>query len=170
MKSLVERCATTSSVVKYVPAIGDPDHEESRCLLLHKNVFKLVDLATGTFEQRTKVELNMQLNSYVRGRLLTIQPAPATDKSNCEIKGLKHLRGIMWSMRFRRKWNYRLLGVVPERDIFLGLVLCPRADLDWHQAGKEALELYDEIRGDYRGDTVSASDVAAGFSNWRTPS
>lgn len=177
MNAFVKKCAESRSLHKYEPLIGDPDDAATRCLLLHEDIQCQIALANGSLPGPHKVAIHSQLGSFVKGRRFTVMPTypPGVKKEenrrlDCDIKGLKYHREIIWSMRFREYHHYRLLGVVAEQDFFVGLLFCPREDLGWNQACRKVLHMYDAIRHDIACTAVKTHELSQAFTKWRIPS
>jgi len=169
--AFIHKCAESNELYKYVPEVGDKDDAEKRCVLLHIDMRSQITLLKRTDDSlpdKHRVNINQQLGSFVRGKRLLVLGAPAPN-CDCDMKGLKRNRNILWTMRFREYHHYRLIGVVAEKDFFVGLTLLPREDIDWDAACQLTLKMYDSIRGSASCVAVKSRDADKAFSNGNSP-
>lgn len=174
MTAFIQTCAGDPSFEKYKSPFEDVDDVQKRCVLLHASVVSMVRLPDGTLPGRQRLEMNFQLSAFVRGDRLSVNPAPNPPSKPKEtwsdIRGLIGYDNVLWEMKFRKPMPYRLLGVMAEKDTFVGLSLHSRVKLDWKQACSAALAQYYALLGSDPCNAVKSYNATDALSNWRIPS
>lgn len=166
MTAFVAHGLADGTLSRYECFARDPDEEDKRCIFLHQSIPPQIDLRDGTIPQKTRVRIHMELAHFVRGYILTVSEAPAYEK-NSQMKGLDGFGNKLWELRMRYPTNYRLFGVIPAKDMFVGLTLLPRTGINFNVTGQDVLDLYSRTLKNNEC-TAKSSCVADGcFSNWR---
>lgn len=153
-------------MARYVPIHLDADDAEVRCILLRQDVARDLDAGRSAIPERKVMSMNSQATAFVRGDKLTVS-FPGGQASDGDMKGLRPPGGIGWQMRFREPMRYRLLGVVPERDVFLGLMLLPREGLDFSKSISRIRQIWASMQGDGKPNLIGSDRPGDAFSNWR---
>ena len=173
MTAFIRACAGNPDLEKYQPPFEDSDDDPKRCILLHSTVCSKLHLHSGSLAGRQRLEMNKQLSAFVRGDKVTVVPAPnpprAARKANCDIRGLQGYEYLVWEMRFRYPTHYRLVGVVPDKDYFLGLVLEQRENIDWKTVCTSVLKTYRQMLDQLPCVAVRSDNCSDAFTNWRVP-
>lgn len=174
MTAFINACAAHPDFAKYEPPARDEDDDDRRCVILHSSVTVMMAIDVGTLPDRQRLNINTQLSAFVRGDKFTILPAPLNGQPPLEVwsdvRGLIGYRGILWELKFRKPLQYRMIGVVPSLDYFVGLKLVPRNGIDWKVECNNVLSLYDSVRGNEQCTAVQSDNCTAAFTHWRIPS
>lgn len=151
----------------------DVDDAEVRCVLLHTSAESMLRIQGGTLAGRQRLEMNNQLSAFVRGDKLSVIPAPTAQQKkstkSSDLKGLLGYDGILWEMRFRHPTHYRMIGIIPQKNYFVGFRLAERTGIDWKTECNAALSLYYSIVDKDRCCAIKSDRLSDALSNWRIP-
>ena len=139
-------------------------------MLLHPEVAYRIDVQSSRIERKKLLMIHEQLNAFIQGRSITICVPPPNE--NSDLKCLRSHDRKVWEIRFRAPMSERMLGVVPVKDVFIGLVMKPRNELDGSRFAPNAnrcLTIWDGFSGPSKPSLITGDDVSAAFSNWRVP-
>lgn len=139
-------------------------------MLLHPQVAHRVDVRSSRIEKEKLLKIHEQLNAFVQGRSITVCVPPPDEDS--DLKCLRSYNRKVWEIRFRARMSERMLGVVPLKDVFIGLVMKPRDELDGLRFAPNAnrcLTIWAGFSGSSKPSLITGEDISAAFSNWRLP-
>jgi hypothetical protein len=168
MTAFLQVIERQGGLVRYDPIFKDPDDDEPRCVLLRPTVMSTIDLEKSQILENKLVGIHGQLGAFVRGDKLTIS-VPDRGGTDGDLKGLKPITNCVWQMRFREPMEYRILGVIPEKNVFLGLVIQPRKGLHWAKSVAETLSIWRSWRSPLaeKPNLIPSGAPEEAFTNWR---
>ncbi len=169
MNAFFVQVSRSGGLVRYVPQFMDDDDSEVRCILLRPDVATRLAQPSDDLEERLWIGIHAQMTAYVRGDLLSIS-YPGSQGPNGDVKGLAPATGPHWQMRFRTQTQYRLLGVVPEKDVFVGTLLLPRPGLDFHAATRRSTQIWNSLPTAGKPTLISSAHPDHAFTHWREAS
>lgn len=151
--------------------IGDVDKEEVRCVLLHPMVAKRIEPKSSQLEISRLLAIHEHLNAFVYGDLITVS-IPPPDNEDADLKCLQRRVRVVWEMRFRAPISERLLGLVPKTNVFIGLAMKPRNELEkvgFAPTANRCVDIWNRIPGSSKPDLITGMTVDKALSNWRSP-
>lgn len=173
--AFIQSLAVDDSFEKWLPLGADVDERKTRCVILHKSVADMIRIEGGSMDDSMRIEINMQLGHFVRGSRITVLAAPNPPKkpakAHSDIRGLMGYDYLLWEYKVRKPMQYRLIGVVPEKDTFVGFSLISRDSLanGWKVPCNEVLDHYKEVLGGSECLSVKSDNPEEAFSEWRIP-
>lgn len=168
--AFLEAIARRGGLQRFEPIARDPDKGEVRCILLHPIVARRIGPQSSPLGRDRLLEVHAQLNAFVQGDLITLCVPPPQEDS--DLKCLQGYGRRIWEMRFRAQMAERVLGVVPMKNIFVGLVMKPRHEFEETGFGKPShrcLKIWNGFTGRDKPDLITGSNPDDAFSNWRRP-
>lgn len=168
--AFLEVVTRRGGLIRFEPIAADPDKGEIRCVLLHPQVARRIDIKSSSLKRPKLLAIHDQLNAFIQGRSITVCVPPPDE--DCDLKCLRDRDRKVWEIRFRAHMSERMLGIVPMKDVFLGLVMKPRNEFDGSRFAPNAnrcLTIWDGFSGSSKPSLITGDDVSAAFSNWRVP-
>lgn len=141
---------------------------DSRALFIAQDVKPRLDPGKTSLDQAQLAGVIAKLNRFVQGKSVTVS-TPNIGGAQGDLKALKGYEDKVFQMRFYEVApQLRMLGVFPQKDVFLGAMLLDRSELDgkW---GSAVSRLEQKLRamGKDRPKCICYQDVDEVLTKWR---
>lgn len=167
MTAFLDRQQKMGALQRYTPPFADIGDKEERCILVRSDVFREIDLERSRLDRNKLLSLHKQMSAFVRGDRLTISVPDDRSGRDGDMKCLDNKYGYIWEMRFRNPTGYRLIGLMPHKDLFMGMFLHPRSNINWGAVSNRVDDVWNSMNGQDKPNPIGASDPSKAFSNWR---
>lgn len=149
--------------------IGAPkSRSEIRGVFLSRNVQPWLDSKKSEINTAALAGITARLNYFVEGNRLTVS-TPELGNGKGDVTGLRGYNDRLFELRFFDVApQHRMLGVFPQKDIFVGLMMAERSKLDgkWNEYCSRALNGFSTALGNSTPVCLEHKRLDDVLSNW----
>lgn len=156
-----------SGWVQYRPIGVLKKEAEDRAIFMSPDVSRVVDPSKTRLNQSQVAGVIARLNRFVYGKPITVS-TPLVGNQYGDIKALKERHKRLFAVRFFDVApQLRMLGVFPQKDVFLACKLVARSDLDdsWQEMFQK-LERQINAMGKDAPQCLTYEKMDEVLSNW----